>query len=132
MKHTFDSICKMLDEMLPWFYPTGMGVWIKSESELILGNEEAGLMWPDMDDIEGWSLLATLETKPDIRHREFFLRKSGKFYGQVVRGHTRKIRSDLIKEGHQENQSVLKEPKRAKPKSVKEEMTSYQYNPKKD
>ena len=75
MVHTYDSMCEMLDNIPPWFYPTGLAVWIKphdDKTDFIQGNEIASLMWPDMEDTKGWLYVRTLEEKPDIPHREWF------------------------------------------------------------
>ena len=72
MTHTFDSICKMLDEIKPWFYPTNLAVWLK------IDRNEAALMWPDMEDTKGWIKLATLSKKPDIPHHRWILMKLNK------------------------------------------------------
>ena len=66
MKYTYDSLIETLLKTPPWFYPVGLGFWIKPIKEgVICGKEEAGLMWPDMEDTDDWVLLGTILEKPN-------------------------------------------------------------------
>ena len=67
---TLQQLLRQLDNTKPWFYPEGLSIWVKDNPEppFISLHCQAGLMWHDMDDTDGWTKICDLSKPPSYSH----------------------------------------------------------------